>query len=107
MTTNQPQPGTSYRVHVDGGPTAEIIYWGETADGRPVVTWAIRGTQDFKASEGPKPSGVLVMTAQSKGTLTEGQRYRYRAADEFGHGGSLVIGEATGVYQPRDEKANG
>ena len=53
--TNTIRPGDAFTVQADGGPYAELLYWGPTDAGALIVTWAIRGPrQDYRPEEGAR-----------------------------------------------------
>ena len=122
--TNTIRPGDAFTVQADGGPYAELLYWGPTDAGALIVTWAIRGPrQDYRPEEGPKPTGLPFLMWPELNIMSSRDGEDFRWAGEMttrwhaastprfaGEAPGMFYGhfvEATGHYQARDERGNG
>ena len=95
------QPGDAFRVLMNGGPQAEVIFWGRAGDDL-VVTWALRDLDDLGPDEGPKDcSEPWLLTPGDRTGTNRGMAINFTSA-----AGRGLIGAASGRYQARDERSN-
>ena len=105
LTPDTLQPGDAFTVRQIDGPLAEAILWDRTADGDLLVTWATRGTDGFRASEGPKTASrpMLLRAGSYLGTNLGDGVMLHRAGEDTPMGMLVAI---TGHYKPRDPRAS-